>query len=283
MTQTALSKPTADHSSLRTVNHLVLFHGLASTPREFGLLEFPLRRMGVTLHTPTLSGYSHGMRTGDARWQDWVREGSARVDEIAARHGRVVIGGLCTGAVLALAIDARRRSDAVAGLALLSPPFAYDGWGLPWWYQLRHLAYRMGIAHRFRMRERSPYGLKNERLRQWVQQEMESGQASMSGPARIPLQLVRESERLSLHARGCLGGLRVPTLVLHAREDEICNVSSVRAALAHAPENTCRLAVLENSYHMITADNDRQLVAQELARHATSSLAPHREETRAFG
>jgi len=259
--------------------HLVLLHGLASTPKEFGLLVHPLRRLGVTVHTPEIRGYSHASLSHPARWQDWV---DAAVESINSAVGSqpFMLGGLCTGAIVSLAVASRALNPALRGLALMSPIVAYDGWGLPWWYRLRSLAYILGIEERFSMVERFPYGLKNERLRQWVRQQMQDGQATLAGTPRVSLQLVRESERVSRHVPAWMAGLNVPTIVLHAREDEICSLASVRAAVAHAPKERVQLAVLENSYHMISADNDRLEVAERLASHTTACLstnaAPHR-------
>jgi carboxylesterase len=260
--------------SAQETPQIVLFHGLASTPKEFGLLASPLRRLGIGLHAPNLPGYSHGSLVAQARWQEWVDTATQVVEDIALRHGPVLLGGLCTGAVLALAVAASLQgSPSIAGLALLSPLLAYDGWGLPWWYSLRHIAYLARIEHRFSMQERPPYGLKNERLRTWVRQQMGTGEASLSGPASVSLQVVRESERLSAQAHRWLAGLHLPTLVLHAREDEICSLASVQTAVSRAPRDLLRMTVLENSYHMVSADNDREQVARELAAHGRACLA----------
>ncbi|NML44649.1 alpha/beta hydrolase [Ramlibacter sp. G-1-2-2] len=253
-----------------TPRHLVLLHGLASSPKEFALLSHPLRRHGVVLHAPEIPGYSQSSLSSAARWQDWLASATGLVESITQRHGPVVIGGLCTGAVLALAIAARGEARGVRGLALLSPLLAYDGWGLPWWYRFRSLAYLLRLERRFFMEERHPYGLKNERLRQWVRQQMANGDATLAGPPRVSLQAVRESERISSHAADWLAGLAVPTLVVHAREDEICSLSSVQAAVSRAPRQLLEMTVLEDSYHMITADNDRQLVAARLAAHVAA-------------
>lgn len=250
----------------------MLLHGLAGTPKEFGLLAHPLRRRGITLHAPEIRGYSHATLPRRSRWQDWVDAAGEAVDTIAARHGPLVLGGLCTGAMLALGLGARGATPSVRGLALLSPLVAYDGWALPWWYRFRSLAYLLGLEERFSMRERPPYGLKNERLRQWVRQQMAGADATLVGPPRVSLQVVRESERISRNARAWLARLSLPTMVLHARDDEICSLASVEAALSDAPGELLQMAVLENSYHMITADNDRQQVADRLAAHATACL-----------
>ena len=245
---------------------LVLFHGLASSPKEFGFLTHPLRRHGVRLQAPEVPGYSAGLLDDAAAWQDWVRVAGRCLDELEAESPEpYVLGGLCTGAMLALAVAAERPRPGLRGFALLSPLFAYDGWALPWWYALRPVAYALGITRLFSMREREPYGLRNERMRQLIRAQIAAGETSLAGPGSVPLTVVRESERLSAHVRALLPGLAHPVQVQHAREDEICRLASVRQALARVPTGLLSLHVLENSYHMITADNDRHLVADRLS------------------
>ena len=247
-------------------HRLVLLHGLASTPKEFGMMAHPLRRLGVKLITPEVPSYSYGSLPETPRWQDWVVSATECIEAaIGSSTEPYVLGGLCTGAMLALAVAAARPLPGLRGLALLSPLFSYDGWALPWWYRLRHLAYGLHLDRHFVMRERSPFGLKNKRMRQMVRHQLESEQASLVGPAQVSLQVVRESERLSRHVISVLPQQTLPLLALHARDDEICSLSSVRAVLGRMPQQQLRLSVLEDSYHMITADNDRQRVATELA------------------
>ena len=251
---------------------LVLFHGLASTPKEFGLLIHPLRREGIRLEAPEVPGYTGGLLAGPARWQDWVAQASQVIARLSVESPEpFVLGGLCTGAMLALAVAqaGAKPLPGLRGLALLSPLFAYDGWGLPRWYALRRVAYALGLTKRFHMAERAPYGLKNERMRQWVRAQMQagtsSGEATLVGPAKVSLQGVRESERLSAHVVSRLSRLSVPVLAQHARDDEICSLASAQSALRGVPSRLLGLQVLENSYHMITADNDRHAVADRLA------------------
>ena len=251
-------------------SRLVLFHGLASSPKEFGFLTHPLRRHGVRLVAPEVPGYSAASLDPRARWQDWVDAASKCLDELEAESAEpYVLGGLCTGAMLALAAAARRpRVGLRAGLrghALLSPLFAYDGWALPWWYALRPIAYATGLTRFFSMREREPYGLRNERMRALIRQQIEAGETSLVGPGSVPLAVVRESERLSAHVRTLLPDLEHPVQVQHAREDEICRLASVRRAISRVPTGLLSLHVAEDSYHMITADNDRHLVADRLS------------------
>ena len=247
-------------------SRLVLFHGLASTPKEFGFLTHPLRRHGVRLVAPEVPGYSAGRLVGGAAWRDWVDAAARCLDQLEAESTEpYVLGGLCTGAMLALAVAAQRPRAGLRGFALLSPLFAYDGWALPWWYALRPIAYSTGLTPLFSMREREPYGLRNERMRQLIRQQMAAGETSLVGPARVPLVAVRESERLSAHVRMLLPALAHPVQVQHARDDEICRLASVRRELERVPTGLLSLHIAENSHHMITADNDRHLVADRLS------------------
>ncbi len=247
-------------------HRLVLLHGLASTPKEFGMMVHPLRRLGVKLVTPEVPLYSYGSLAEAPRWQDWVASATECVEAaVGSSPEPYVLGGLCTGAMLALAVAATRPLPGLRGLALLSPLFSYDGWALPWWYRMRHLAYWMHLERHFSMRERAPYGLKNERMRQLVRSQLQTEQATLVGPAQVSLQVVRESERLSHHVVSGLSRQTLPMLALHARADEICSLQSMQQVLGRVPPQQLRLSVLEDSYHMITADNDRQRVAAELA------------------
>jgi carboxylesterase len=244
---------------------LILLHGLASTPKEFGMMVHPLRRLGVKLVAPEVKSYSDGSLTDAPRWQDWVDSATECVQTLVGSSPEpYVLGGLCTGAMLALAVAARPLPG-LHGLALLSPLFSYDGWALPWWYRMRRLAYLLHLDRHFAMRERAPYGLKNERMRQLVRSQMQTEQATLVGPAQVALRVVRESERLSRHVISVLPRQTLPILAVHAREDEICSLKSVQTVLGRVAPSQIRLSVLENSYHMITADNDRQQVADELA------------------
>ena len=262
----------SDVARRATPARLVVFHGLASTPKEFGFLIHPLRREGIRLEAPEVPGYSGSSLADPARWQDWVAQAAQVIARLSAESPEpFVLGGLCTGAMLALAVAGAgaKPLPGLRGLALLSPLFAYDGWGLPRWYALRRVAYALGLTRRFHMAERQPFGLKNERMRQWVRAQMlaaaSTGEATLVGPAKVPLQVVRESERLSAHVMPQLARLAVPVLAQHARDDEICSLASVKSALHGVPPRLLSLQVLDNSYHMITADNDRHLVADRLS------------------
>jgi carboxylesterase len=74
--------------------------------------------------------------------------------------------------------------------------------------------------------------------------------------------------------------IRCPTLVVHAREDELTSLRSANFLVEKIGGGRARMVVLEDSYHMICVDNDREIVAKNVLEFfgaalpgATSALA----------
>lgn len=243
---------------------LVLLHGLLSTPQEFALLQQHWRHHDLDVIVPHIPAYSkHPGREPNA-WRDWVESAAYVIDDLVPHDRPVVLGGLCIGGVLAAALTLQ-STQRFAGLAMLSPTFTYDGWGLPPWTRWRFLGYALGLSRWIRVAERPPYGIKNSRIRARIAEQMTADGISSVGPCSLPLWAIREGERMMAWVESRLTRLRVPTLVLHAREDEICRLSSVESLMGRIGSRHKHLVVLDDSYHMITIDNDRAQVAQELA------------------
>ena len=257
---------------------LLLFHGLYSSPQEFAFVGQDLRRRGVVHQAVVTPGYTLSHEAISPDWRRWRDAALATVRTYLEGDVPVVLGGLCMGGVLAAAIALEAPRN-VAGLVLMSPTFAYDGWGLPRRRHLRHLAYWTRFDRFFSVAEREPFGIKNPKIRKWVIRDLQERASSAVGPARLALRALREGERMMADVRARLGELRCPLLVIHAREDEITSLESVQRLFASLPQSDKELAVLENSYHMITIDNDRHKVAALLAEFV-ARVAPPRAGAR---
>lgn len=251
---------------------LVLIHGLFSSPMEFAMISRALRARGVAFSCLTVPGYTAGSTSLDLSWHRWVDAAETALD---ARYGPdtpIVLGGLCSGGAVAAALALRKRQQDIRAVVLLSPTFRYDGWAMRGRVRFRRLAYALGIDRWFSMPEREPFGIKNPKIRARVLDEISQGRESSFGPPRLSLRGIRETERLYASVLGGLSALGAPLFVLHAREDEIASLAGLTEALASAgvePE----LTVLENSYHMITIDNDRHVVAERLADLCTTAAS----------
>lgn len=239
---------------------LLLFHGLLSSPQEFGLLAHTLRSQSIQHKALEVTGYSIACGSGEMDWHKWHRAGLEAVVNEGGNTQPVVLGGLCVGGMLATTV-ASLIPDRVAGLILMSPTFAYDGWGLSPLRHLRKFSYWSRLDRFFSVKERPPFGLKNEKMRKWIMRELQARAVSAAGPARISLRALREADRMTAHALQCLQRHDLPLLVIHARDDEIARLSSVERIFDALPNRDKELVVLENSYHMVSIDNDRRQVA----------------------
>ncbi len=254
------------HESLEIANpSLLLFHGLLSSPQEFGLVTNPLKMHGTAHHALSTPGYTAGNGETILDWRAWQKNASAVVGEQVANNQPVILGGLCIGGILAATVALEKRHP-IAGLVLISPTFTYDGWGMSLIRHWRHIGYWTGLDHFFSVAEREPYGVKNPKIRKWVRQELEQRALSAAGPTKVPLRALREAERMMANVRQRLGELDCPLLVIHSREDEITRIESVKQLFDDLPLRNKELVILENSYHMVTIDNDRRQVADLLSR-----------------
>lgn len=246
---------------------VLLIHGLTGTPSEMRQVGRGLHKAGYSVYGMQLAGHCGSeadlLATG---WQDWY----ASVGEAAERFGagldRLFVGGLSMGALLALKLAADRPRQ-VAGLALYGTTLRYDGWAVPRISRLSFLlplVTALGLGRRRRTMEAFPYGIRDERIRARIAGAMLSGDSAAAGLAGNPWPSLAQFQRLSWRVRRQLHQVRAPSLLVHAREDDIASLRNARevADRVHGPSE---LLVLEHSYHMVTVDAERDLVARRSA------------------
>src|SRR5258706_10021978 len=85
----------------------LLVHGLAGSPLEIRFVGRLLHRAGFSVHIPVIPGYS--MATASADWEEWVATLEQTYLSLCRRYRTVCVGGLSSGATLALALAARQE------------------------------------------------------------------------------------------------------------------------------------------------------------------------------
>jgi carboxylesterase len=242
----------------------LLIHGLGGTPVEMRFVGTGLARAGYTVSCPQLAGHCGSFEDLRATgWRDWYASVEKAHAALRATCKSVVVGGLSMGAILALHLAAQRPEE-VHGAALFAPTLKLDGWGVPWYSVLFNLVRHRRTADLITFSEREPYGIKDPRVRALVMAAIKSGDSSRAGqfsnPGRVMLEL-----RWLVHAvKRELSGIRQPTLIVHPREDDrasLRNAAYLQGALGGMVE-TC---VLDDSYHIVTVDRQRDLVVERTA------------------
>jgi carboxylesterase len=247
---------------------VLLIHGLTGTPTEMRFVAKGLNRNGFTVHAMQLAGHCGSeedlLKTG---WHDWYRSVCEAADRLRGEVDQMFVAGLSMGALLALKLAAD-RPDQVDGLGLYGTTFVYDGWTIPWIGRLSFmlpLVCGLGFGHKQRFHECFPYGIKDERIRQRIANSMLSGDSVAAGLPGNPWPSLAEFYRLSFLVRRQLQGIRTPCLVVHAVDDDVASLKNVRMVV-RGVQGPVETVLLENSYHMITVDQERDKVIDRSTR-----------------
>ena len=239
----------------------LLLHGLGGTPVEMRTVALALARAGVSVSCPQLAGHSGSFEELQASsWHDWYVSAEIALDELRRRCNVVVVGGLSMGAVLALMLAARRKAD-VQGCALYAPTLRLDGWGVPWYARLFGLVQQKWVANQFDFAEREPYGIKDPRVRALVSAAIESGDSAKAGMFKVPGGSMLELRRLVNEVRRRAHEVTQPVLLVHPRQDDRADLANSFWLQRHLGGRVDTV-VLDDSYHVVTMDRQRDIVAE---------------------
>jgi len=240
---------------------ILLFHGLTGSPFEMRYYGRGLHLLGYDVFCPCLPGHCTSIEDLKSKsWEDWVNFGITEFDKLYLYYDEVFIAGLCLGALVALSIAIENKNP--KAIALLSPTLSLDGWSLPWYRFLIVLAYtplRYLIDYSFK--EREPYGVKNEHVRKKIVSLL----ATHNNTAydRYPAVTFVELKKFSKYIRRNIEKVKTPTIIFHPELDDICNIKNAEFIYEHIGSNEKEFVVLSDSYHMITIDNDREIVIEK--------------------
>jgi carboxylesterase len=225
---------------------VVLVHGFTGTPYEVRYLGEQLARAGYTVRAPLLPG--HGTSVGEldqTRWEDWAEHVERAADAMRVRCPRVVVVGQSLGGLLALHLASHRRD--LAAVVTLAAPLWLDGLSgrVARWTTSGPLS---------RVRTLPKLGGSDVRDRR-------ARAANPSYPG-IPTKALGQLLAFMAVADAALPQVTQPVLVLHARQDHTAPVAcATRIAEQTRAE---RLRILPRSYHLITMDVERDIVAAEV-------------------
>jgi carboxylesterase len=240
---------------------VLLIHGMTGAPGEMRLLGRRLHRRGLGVAAPLLAG--HGIDENEllkTRWQDWLDTVRLAFDDLKSRYDEVHVAGICVGGALGLALCA--EDEAVASAAAYSMTYRYDGWNMPPWNRaITPLVLPFTgwpLLRRMRFTEPYPYGLKDERLREG----MNSSQASVIPGLldHVPLGAMGQMHALSAHIDKVAPKITQRVLILHATDDDMSHPRNARR-LKKSLSERAELHMLDDCYHMIHVDRQRDLVA----------------------
>lgn len=238
---------------------VLLIHGITGSPVEMKYIAKALHRQGYTVHAPLLAG--HGVDTAALRrttWQDWYESVVRAADALARTVDTMYVAGVCIGGMLGLHLA--RNDRRVRAATVYSPLLQYDGWNAPYHYRLGRftvpLAVHLGISRWINLKERPPFGIKSDRIRHLL------GADGLRGTLPVfPVDTLHQNLKLISATRAILPEVSVPTLLVHAREDDLSGPNNALYVQRHIG-GPCEIAWMHNSYHMVHIDQEHATVAK---------------------
>jgi carboxylesterase len=248
---------------------VLLIHGLTGTPHEMkGLANFFYRK-GYSVLCPRLAHHGEPLHIlKRAKWREFYQSVKEALQKIPAGQ-QIFTAGLSMGALLALLL-AEEFPERISGVSCLSPTLFYDGWNIPWSHCLLPLAYYTPIRYFAYFKEEPPYGIKNERIRSKVHDYYKNASfADVSGVAQygypyFPVTLLCELRLLIRELMKKMSKIRVPVQMIQASEDDMTSVKNSQFIYDHVASVQKEIVLLHDSYHVITADQERRTVAQKM-------------------
>src|SRR5262245_32656177 len=262
-TQTKTDSETPDRSLFIGGGRVgvLLIHGLGGTPVELRFIAQGLARAGHTVYCCQLTGHcGTPEELRRSTWREWYRSVEEAHDKLAQHCDVILAGGLSMGGILALHL-AQNRSEGVHGLLLFAPTLKLDGWSMPWHSVFLRYVRPLPLRLEFDLAERDPYGLKDERVRRIVVASMQSGDSSAAGVFSTPMRSFANFNALVWEVKPNLAKVRQPALIVHPRQDDIASLKNAQYLQANLGGLVDTL-VLDNSYHMVTLDQQRHIVAE---------------------
>lgn len=250
---------------------VLLIHGITGTPSEMRYLGRILHKAGFTVFCNTLP--RHCASLGELKKVTWQEIACACVDDfkrLRAGYEKVFVAGISMGALMAVHL-AYKFPQEISGVIALAPTLFYDGWALHKGKIVMETLWHIPlIRNTVNVRESWPYGLKDEYLRDNIERFYKNAKAGefdkkvvMFGSPFFPVACLYQHRLFTNVVKKELAAVKKPILILHAREDDMTSIKNAQYLFDNIGSQDKTLVVLEDSYHMITIDNEKEKVASE--------------------
>lgn len=250
-------------------NLCFLIHGLTGTPKEMGSLATSFNSKGYSVAVPLMEGHNKSISVlKREKWQDLYASIKKEFLKYEASYQNIFVAGLSFGALLALLL-ADEFPGRVKAVNCFSPTLFFDGWATPKLSMLLPIVFMTPLKYYFYFKEEYPYGIKNERLRFKVEEFYKDAKlfdyskVHLYGYPVIPVSCIYQNHLLAKYVMSLLRRINVPIQLLQARNDDVTSQKNSYYIYEHIVSKDKEVFFLEDSYHIITADQERDKVSEK--------------------
>ncbi|MCM8760731.1 MAG: alpha/beta fold hydrolase [Candidatus Omnitrophica bacterium] len=250
---------------------VMLLHGLTGTPNEMRFLASFLNKKGYSVIVPRLANHGEPLEVlRKSRWQEFYASvTSAFLSAGLEKSERpVFVGGLSFGALLALLL-AYEYPTSISAVSCLAPTLFYDGWNTPMAKLFMPLACTP-LKNFFYFKEEPPYGVRNEAIRSRIHkyyskatlENMEN--VAQYGYPFFPVTQLYQLKLLVRYLSPRLSRIVVPVQMIQAKDDDLTSIKNSKYIYDNVGSPIKEMIFLYNSYHVITVDQEREIVAEKM-------------------
>lgn len=250
---------------------VILAHGMTGSPQEMKFLAEFLNQKGYSVFCPRLANHGQPMEVlKTTKWQEFYQSVRSAFLEASSGHKHIFAAGLSMGALLVLLL-ADEFGDKVSAVSCLSPTLFYDGWNTPWTRHLLPFVFATPLKNWLYFKEERPYGIKNEKIQQLMDRYYNKAglydveHVDRFGYPYFPVTLFYQLHLCVKYLSKRLPNIHNPVQLIQARNDDITSVKNSQFIMDRIKSGKKELILLDNSYHVITADQEREKVARATA------------------
>jgi carboxylesterase len=250
-------------------NLCFLIHGLTGTAREMYSIGTRLNRNGFSVASPMMYGHNRSLSVlKRLRWQDFYAGIKKELLKYLPSFDKIYVAGLSFGSLIGLLL-AYEFPKKVRAVNCFSPTLFFDGWNTPKSRVLLPLIFKTPLKYYLYLKEEHPYGIKNERLRKKIAGFYKNAglfdysKVHLYGYPVIPVSSMYQNRLLAKHITRLLPKIKTPIQILQAKDDDTTSPKNSFFIYDRIGSRDKRVILLENSYHIIIADQERKVVAKE--------------------
>jgi carboxylesterase len=235
---------------------VLCIHGFTGTPFEVRHLGRRLSERGFTVSGPALPGHTTSVAELDqTTWRDWYGRVEQSFDELRARCAQVAVVGQSLGGLLALYLAAQRGAELAAVAALATPLWLFPVARAAVWATRPGRPLTAGL------------GRLVSTLPKLDGSDVRDREMKRQNPCyrAVPVRALHQLVAFMGEVDRSLPEVRVPTLVMHSRQDHTAPFACSERIAAAVGAETVQHRALADSYHLLAVDVERDLVAEEVA------------------
>lgn len=228
---------------------VLLIHGFTGTPDSMRPVANALNNAGFTVLAPLLAG--HGTTPDDCAhtaWPDWFSSVQKGYMTLHEQCSKIFVCGLSLGALLTLKL-VTEFPQSISGAACLATPLYLKAWVR----RLLPLIWHTPIKKVWKLQKKFDVNIKDPLAKEnfWNYDFM-------------PIACIVSIIDLQKKVAASLAQIQIPLILVHSRHDSTAPYVSMGDIASGVSSQITETVTLENSYHVITLDYEKEVVAQKV-------------------